>query len=462
LADNVAGAASHGLTAMHRQRVRRILALGSAFIAGTCLCWGLVFSVRGNWLQVVLDVAGVLMAGATAWLARREQLRAAARLMLAAMFVLLCLCAGLFDLPSAAAPRSMHQYLLAVGIASCLLTREEPAWLRVGIPLAFFVAYGCFASSNFGWSSTLALPDSLRVPGTWINQAIALAFILVTLHVIQSDVRQRNGLEAELRDGLLRGELTLHYQPQVAHDQRVIGAEALARWRHPVRGMISPALFIPLAESGGLMPVLGDWVLRSACQQLVLWSRRPETRALSLSVNVSAAQFTQRDFVRRVLAALEESGAEASKLKLELTESMLAHDLDDIIAKMSLLKAHGVRFSLDDFGTGFSSLNYLRRLPLDQLKIDQSFVSDMLGSARGAGVAETMVLLGRKLGLEVIAEGVETPAQHRFLQGVGCMNFQGFLFSRPLPSGEFMAFAARHAVMADLRQPALNPPPDPA
>ena len=427
---------------MHRRRVRRLLFLGSGFVAATSLSWGLFFVSHGYLLVAAMDVVAVALAGATAGLARRQHLRAASRLLIVVMFVLLCCSSEFFDIPTAAAPRSMHQYLLAFGIASTLFTRDEPAWLRWGTPLAFACAYVFFAGSNAGWPTALALPDSVRVPGTWINHAIALAFILLTLHVIQSDVRERNVLAIELRDGLLRGELQLHYQPQFDDERRVVGAEALARWIHPRRGTIPPGTFIALAESSGLMPPLGDWVLRSACQQLVAWSRSPETRALSLAVNVSASQFGQADFVDRVFAILDESGADPSRLKLELTESTLVSDLEDIIAKMNQLKVRGIRFSLDDFGTGFSSLTYLNRLPLDQLKIDQAFVRDMLESKRGAGVAETVVQLGRRLGLEVIAEGVETEAQRSFLLAIGCRHYQGFLFSPALPSAEFAAYVA--------------------
>ena len=439
---------------MHRRRVRRLLFLGSGFIAATSLFWGLFFVSHGYLFVALLDVVAIALAGATAGLARRQHLRAASRLLIVVMFVLLCCSTEFFDVPSAAAPRSMHQYLLAFGIASTLLTRDEPAWLRWGTPLAFACAYAFFAGSNAGWSTGLALPDSVRVPGTWINNTIALAFILLTLHVIQSDVRERNVLEIDLRDGLLRGELQLHYQPQFDSEQRIFGAEALARWVHPARGPIPPGVFIALAEASGLMAPLGDWVLRTACLQLVAWSQDANTRALSLAVNMSASQFAQIDFVARVFAILDSTGADPSRLKLELTESMLAHDLEDIIAKMTALKARGIQFSLDDFGTGFSSLTYLRRLPLDQLKIDQAFVRDMLESKRGAGVAETMVQLGRRLGLEVVAEGVETEAQRSFLLAIGCRHYQGYLFSPALPHTEFDAFVASR-----MPRPAAAPTP---
>lgn len=422
---------------MHQRRVLRMVLLGSAVTAADSLCWGIFFSLRGEWLPVGLDLASLVLAVCVAALARAGHLRAASRLLVAVLYVLLCFSAGVLDVPSADVPRSMHQYLLALGVVSCLLTREEPAWLRHGIPLLCFGTYVCFASTNAGWVTPFALPDSIRAGGTWINQAVALGVVFAALHVIQADVSGRNDLESQLRDALLHGDFLLHYQPQVGTDDGVIGAEALVRWRHPKRGMVPPAEFIPAAEQSGLMLPLGDWVLRSACTQLAQWARRPETASLLLAVNVSASQFAQADFVARVLAIVEQTGADPARLKLELTESMLAHDVDDIIRKMTSLKAHGIGFSLDDFGTGFSSLSYLRRLPLDQLKIDQSFVRDMLSSPHGAGIAQAVITLGRTLGLEVIAEGVETAGQRDFLAGLGCHTYQGYLFGKPVPTAEF-------------------------
>jgi EAL domain-containing protein (putative c-di-GMP-specific phosphodiesterase class I) len=242
---------------------------------------------------------------------------------------------------------------------------------------------------------------------------------------------------------LVARQFILHYQAQVVDDGRVTGAEVLLRWRHPRRGVVSPAEFIPLAEEAGLILPLGQWVLETACRQLALWSERPTLAHLTLSVNVSAHQVGQPDFVERILAILAETGAEPQRLKLELTESMLAHNVQDIIKKMFELKAQGVGFSLDDFGTGYSSLSYLKRLPLDQLKIDQSFVRDVLVDPNDAAIARTIVALARSLGLGVIAEGVETQAQRDFLADSGCHAYQGYFFSRPLPIDGFEDFAER-------------------
>ncbi|MDZ7656015.1 MAG: EAL domain-containing protein [Sulfurimicrobium sp.] len=249
---------------------------------------------------------------------------------------------------------------------------------------------------------------------------------------MQAVVSARAAMEADLRHGLQNNEFFLHYQPLVDRDGRTTGAEALLRWQHPRQGLVSPAEFIPLAEESGLILPLGAWVLEAACAQLVAWSGRAETASLTLAVNMSARQFRQPDFVDQVVAVLDRTGVNPCKLKLELTESLLLDNVEEIIVKMSALKAKGVGFSLDDFGTGYSSLSYLKRLPLDQLKIDRSFVRDVLTDPNDAAIARTIVALGQSLGLEVIAEGVENEAQRAFLASQGCHAYQGYLFSRPL------------------------------
>jgi diguanylate cyclase (GGDEF)-like protein/PAS domain S-box-containing protein len=272
---------------------------------------------------------------------------------------------------------------------------------------------------------------------------------------MQAALTRRTTLEAELRLGTQENEFILLYQPQGNSEGDITGVEALLRWQHPTRGLITPAEFIPLAEETGLILPLGHWVLQSACAQLVAWAGSPQTARLTVAVNVSARQFRHPDFVSQVLAVLEQSGADPRKLKLELTESLLIEDVEDTIIKMNALKARGVGFSLDDFGTGYSSLSYLKRLPLDHLKIDQSFVRDVLTDANDATIACTIVALGRSLGLQVIAEGVETEAQQDFLALHGCHTYQGYLFNRPLPIDEFNAFV-REKNGAGIRRPSVT------
>ena len=258
---------------------------------------------------------------------------------------------------------------------------------------------------------------------------------------MQAEVSTRATLEADLRQAVHKQQFVLYYQPQVVGAGRIVGVEALVRWQHPQRGMVSPAEFIPLAEDTGLILPIGQWVLETACAQLATWARQPELAHLTMAVNVSARQFQQAAFVDGVLDALQRNRAKACQLKLELTESMLADDVEAIIGKMSALKAHGVGFSLDDFGTGYSSLTYLKRLPLGQLKIDQGFVRNIVTDPNDAAIAKMVIALAESLGLAVIAEGVELQAQADFLAHLGCHAYQGYLFSRPLPLAEFDDFA---------------------
>ncbi|MDO8789388.1 MAG: PAS domain S-box protein [Sulfuritalea sp.] len=260
---------------------------------------------------------------------------------------------------------------------------------------------------------------------------------------MQTAVMERVALEKDLRDALQEKQFVLHYQAQVIDGGRVTGAEVLVRWQHPLRGLVSPAEFIPLAEETGLILSLGNWVLETACTQLARWSVRPDMAHLTVAVNVSAQQLHESDFVDQVLVIIGQTGANPNRLKLELTESLLVDNVEDIIEKMYALKAKGVGFSLDDFGTGYSSLSYLKRLPLDQLKIDQSFVRDILIDPNDAAIARTIVALAQSLGLGVIAEGVETEAQRAFLASSGCHAYQGYFFSRPLPVQGFEEFARR-------------------
>jgi diguanylate cyclase (GGDEF)-like protein len=256
---------------------------------------------------------------------------------------------------------------------------------------------------------------------------------------LQATVNARATMEDDLRQAIKKKQFELYYQPQVELG-RLTGVEALIRWRHPSRGLVPPDEFIPMAEETGLILPLGEWILKAACTQIAAWANREQQSHFAVAVNISALQFRQPEFVEQVLAALSRAGSNPKTLKLELTESILVENFDDVIAKMNELKSHGLSFSLDDFGTGYSSLSYLKRLPLDQLKIDRAFVRDMLVDTTSGVIAQTIIAMGRAMGLSVIAEGVETEEQRGFLTGLGCYSFQGYLFSHPLPLKEFQAF----------------------
>jgi len=256
---------------------------------------------------------------------------------------------------------------------------------------------------------------------------------------MQASITARFSLEGELRKALGNQEFQLYYQIQKTSLHKAFGAEALIRWIHPLRGLVPPDQFIPLAEETGLILPIGHWVLETACAQLKLWRQHALTRNLVLAVNVSARQFHQADFISQVQAAVLRHGINANLLKLELTESILVENIEETISTMNALNKVGVQISLDDFGTGYSSLQYLKRLPLDQLKIDQSFVRDIATDTSDKAIVKTIIAMAHSMNLDVIAEGVETEEQRQFLMDNGCFHFQGYLFGRPMPIEQFEA-----------------------
>src|SRR5690606_30707110 len=256
-------------------------------------------------------------------------------------------------------------------------------------------------------------------------------------HAILSQVQERAEIDTGLRQALEQNQFVLYYQPQINQERELIGVESLIRWKHPSKGMISPALFIPVAEENGFIIQLGKWVLEQACQQLSVWANSSQTAHLTIAVNVSASQFSRAEFVQEVLDILERTHAPAHLLKLELTESALVISVEDIIEKMMQLKQHGVVFSLDDFGTGYSSLTYLQQIPVDQLKIDQGFVRHIEINSNDAEIIKMIIVLAHTLGLNVIAEGVETEEQCQILENYGCYYYQGYLFGKPMSIDEF-------------------------
>lgn len=308
---------------------------------------------------------------------------------------------------------------------------ETIAQVRSGhsLPISASIGIALFAGREHSMDSVLqqadmALQQAKRAGGN------TLCFFNADM---QTSVLERASLEADLHKALERNELALHYQVQVDHQGVTTGVEALLRWYHPQRGWVSPATFIPLAEENRLIVPIGYWVLRSACEQLAKWSHQATYATLSISVNVSSVQFQQPDFVHDVEALLAETLAPPSRLVLEVTESLLMCEPVRVRNTMLKLRARGIRFALDDFGTGYSSLSYLKRLPLDELKIDQSFIRELLTDKTDAAIVDTTILLAVSLGLTVVAEGVEKKEQLDWLKGHGCYRYQGYLFGRPTP-----------------------------
>lgn len=381
---------------------------------------------------MALAFGGVMLS-----LALANRIRAAALVMSHGLFLVVFL-AALIEAPAPGIPCSMHFYFLPVLAATYLVFRREGFYLKVVLPsigLAGFLGFSLDIVPHVVLQGLSGGSGMIEVFAHQITGTVAACAVVV---IMQADVDARRALEGDLRRAIARSEFQLHYQPQVDRRGRIIGVEALLRWQHPTRGMVPPNAFIPLAEETGLIIPIGEWVLRTAAAQLQAWAGSPETRDLTIAVNVSATQFRQPDFVEQVRSIVSLSGARPQALKLELTESVLAEDIDVVQAKMQALKAFGIAWSLDDFGTGYSSLSSLKNLPFQQIKIDQSFVRDLLADPRNMAIVETIVRLSDSLGLSVIAEGVETEAQRAALEKAGCSHFQGYLFGRPVPVGELL------------------------
>jgi diguanylate cyclase (GGDEF)-like protein len=287
----------------------------------------------------------------------------------------------------------------------------------------------------------LSVDEVLRRADLAMYQAKAAGRNGVSLFdaAMQARVSARAGLEADMRRALVNGEFLLHYQPQLSIDGRIVGVEALARWLHPQRGMVPPMEFIPVAEDTNMILQLGRWVMEEACRQLARWGGDLRTGMLEMSVNVSPSQFHRPDFAEQVLEVLAQTGARPDRLRLELTESLLLKDVEGTVRKMQRLREAGISFALDDFGTGYSSLSYLHRLPLDQLKIDRSFIREAFKEGNGAAIVRIIVALGKALNMSVLAEGVETAEQLSFISAEGCGYYQGYLFSKPVPEVELAA-----------------------
>ena len=438
--DSTAPTHANDSSARHRRRVRAMLWFGAGMLTCMGAWWTLFFAHLGVKPLAMMEVAMMLTGLGVGALTHFKRTRLAFYLLILGAYLFITGIAWVMDVPSAEAPRTTHLFLLVLGLAAQLFLRDEPAYYRLPVVGGCLLTCVFLASTTTGMVSSFALPDTVRIMGSWINAGAAIAGMFVLMQLIVSDLTDTSSLESDLRKALQRGEFHLLYQPQVTSDGHVFGAEALLRWHHPKRGLVSPAEFIPVAEQTGLIAPLGTWVLGTACTQLAQWSQQAHMAHLTLAVNVSAHQFGQASFVEQVQTTAARTGANPKLLKVELTESMLAHDIEDIILKMHALREIGVGTSLDDFGTGYSSLSYLKRLPLDQLKIDQSFVRDVMANGNDASIAKTIINLGKDLHFTVIAEGVETQGQRDFLMANDCHRFQGYLYSKPVAAQQLAQF----------------------
>lgn len=432
------------LALIGQRRERRMRLLASLVMPLVGLSWGLFFAVRGYWPIVVMDVALIASGVAVFVLTLKNRVRGANLVMFAALILVIVGSTLFLDPQTAAAPRATHLYLLPVAVAALMAFRDEALWLRYGMCLFCFMLFLALAAST--WSPTLAyaLPDEVRAFGSWLQGGAAMAMLFMLLHILQTDTAERSGLDRDLQAALREQQFVLHYQPQLDEQNRVLGAELLIRWQHPQRGLLGPGEFIDHAEKTGLIIAIGQWVLEQTAIRLRQWQDDPLYRHLSLAVNISQKQSCQASFVAEILDLIQRHAIDAQRLELELTETLIVQDMEDLTSKMAALVERGVRFSLDDFGTGFSSLSHLKRLPLSKLKIDRSFICDVLTDANSETIVRSVIALGQSMGMTVIAEGVETEAQRQFLAAHGCHQFQGYLLGRPMPLEDFCHFVQRH------------------
>nr|WP_313403845.1 EAL domain-containing protein [Pseudomonas sp.] len=435
-------AADLALVGQRRERRMRMLASMVMVLMG--LLWGLFFSSRGYWAIVVMDITIILAGLAVFALTLRNRARAANLILFSALILIVVASTLLLDPPTLVAPRATHLYLLPVAVGALMAFRDEPLALRYGISLFSLLLFVALAASNWRPTDLYALPDDVRLIGSWLQGLVAMTLFFVLLHILQTDTAERSELDRDLRAAVREQQFVLYYQPQLDDGGRVTGAELLIRWQHPQRGLLAPGEFIDHAEHTGLIIPIGQWVLEQTAARLRQWKDDPLFGDLTLAVNISQKQFGQASFVAEILGLIERHGIDAQHLELELTETLIVRDMEDLTRKMTALVEQGVRFSLDDFGTGFSSLSHLKRLPLSKLKIDRSFICDVLSDANSETIVRTVIALGQSMGMTVIAEGVETEAQRSFLADNGCLRYQGYLFGRPMPVADFCAFVQRH------------------
>jgi len=429
---------------IHEQRVHKALSIVSKTLIVVALIWSALLAYHGAWKYILIEVFLMVVALITLFLNSKGYTRSAIYLLLFSLFICTLGLSLFIDLPNETAPRTAHNYFLSIAFLSYWILMGENKLIRMSSFLICILAFVILSSTLVGIPvEGLGTADAGRIIGSWVNSILSIVLACVVIYVFFSDYSIRTQVEKDLSLALPRDQLELYYQGQVNAAGKVQGAEVLVRWNHPQRGVVSPLEFIPLAEKTGLIVLLGRQVLLKACEQLSVWATDASTASLTLSVNVSVQEFGEKDFVEKVITIIEQTGIDATKLKLEITENVLILDTADIVNKMTALKKYGVSFSLDDFGTGFSSLSYLKSLPLSQLKIDRSFVSHMAKNLKDAKIVKSTILLGQDLGFDVIAEGVETKQQLAFLQKNKCQLFQGYLFSQPLPKGEFEAYIAQ-------------------
>ncbi len=336
--------------------------------------------------------------------------------------------------------RTTHLYIPTIALVGYIIYQQTKSYLQIAIIFISLLMFILF-SSNIGFLSiNNATIQPFQSVGSWINPLMATVLFVGIIVAMHTDFSKRKKSVKAIQNALYNDQFILLYQPVVNLNGKVIGAEALIRWNHPSSGLISPGVFIPDAQEAGIMPMIGEWVISQAFKDLLHWQENANTRHLTVSINITADHFMQPDFVRKMLHQVQVKKIPCQQVRLELTESVFVSEPHIVAARMDELAEAGFRFSLDDFGTGFSSLSTLRRLPLNQIKIDRSFITGASINNKGAVIAKNIARMGTELELEVVAEGIETPYQWSLMKQYGCTVFQGFLFSPPVSSTSLMRY----------------------
>lgn len=403
-----------------------------------CFFWTIYFAFAQMWLIVYMDVFFTLVSIFSLYLIYIRRISAGillSQVVLLAFPVVFCL---IFDVATLDRPRVAHLFLPAGAILGYLNYRRNPSFLQIALIILSIASFIFFSGSSFTLDSAIPLSENIRDHGGWIATCVATLMICISIYTMQLEIQTENTMVQDLRLALAKEQFELFYQPQINASETLIGAEALLRWQHPVLGYVPTKDFIPAAETFGLMPEIGEWVLAQACKVLKDWSKKDETKDLTLSINISADHFMQPNFEQTVIGLIQQYEINPSRLILEITENIALTNCVSMIEKMHILSKQGIQLSLDDFGTGYSSLSYLQKMPIRQIKIDRSFVQAALDDKRSNKLVTGIIKIGLDLNLRVLVEGIETAEQFSAFKNNGCTEFQGYLWGCPMPLKDFL------------------------
>ncbi|WP_282462977.1 EAL domain-containing protein [Acinetobacter pittii] len=403
-----------------------------------CFFWTIYFAFSQMWLIVYMDIFFTLISIFSLFLIYINRISAGILLSQSVLLVFPVVFCLFFDIATVDRPQVAHLFLPAGAILGYLNYRRDPSYLQFILILLSIGCFIFFSGSSFNLDSAIPLSEDIRDHGGWIATCVATLMICISIYTMQLEIQIENSMVKDLRLALAKQQFELFYQPQVNASETLIGAEALLRWHHPVSGYIPTKDFIPSAQSFGLMPEIGEWVLAQACKILQDWSKKAETKDLTLSINISPDHFMQPKFEQTLIGLIQQYEVNPSRLILEITENIALTNCVSMIEKMQFLSKQGVQLSLDDFGTGYSSLSYLQKMPISQIKIDRSFVQAALDDKRSNKLVTGIIKIGLDLNLRVLVEGIETHEQFSAFKSNGCTEFQGYLWGCPMPLNDFL------------------------